>query len=208
MQMWQHELTQHVSVGQKVFMAESLFFASTQLARKRINDCIFSCRDAFVFFNFKIVIDEANNPESWCARWIDLLSHFQNREICRNYRRVLLKKKKSRNGLTRKRKWIRFENGKRDSQWTYLFSYFTSPKIFKFWLWGNIFLNRTLDESRIDWSQSTVMWNTDFSYLPFLVFNFNIWKSKSLFTPWFFLLLVLFVVWVFLVLFCSSLWFF
>lgn len=106
MQMWQHELTQHVSVGQKVFMAESLFFASTQLARKRINDCIFSCRDAFVFFNFKIVIDEANNPESWCARWIDLLSHFQNREICRNYRRILLSilQKKSRNGLTRKGK--------------------------------------------------------------------------------------------------------
>lgn len=80
-----------------------------------------------------------------------------------------------------KRKWIRFENEKRDSQWTYLFSYFTSPKIVKFWLWGNIFLSRTLDESRIDWSQSTVMWNTDFSYLPFLIFNFNIWNSKSLF---------------------------
>ena len=192
MQLWQHELTQHVSVGQKVFMAESLLFASTQLARKRINDCIFSCRDAFVFFNFKIVIDEANNPESWCARWIDLLSHFQNREICRNYRRILLSilQKKvetvwqgrgnQRNFLW-KRKWIRFENEKRDSQWTYLFSYFTSPKIVKFWLWGNIFLSRTLDERRIDWSQSTVMWNTDFSYLPFLIFNFNIWNSKSLF---------------------------
>lgn len=38
MQMKQHELAQHVSVGQRVLMAQSPLFALTKLARKRIND--------------------------------------------------------------------------------------------------------------------------------------------------------------------------